>query len=146
MDKVQQSPNAQVELTSESTHISRTTKSSASGEYILNAVSPGTYMLTVASPGFATLTRNGIIVDSGNTIPVDLKLEIGSASNTVVVNASEPLVNNGTSYNGQIIDSEKLTTPVRFSSSCSQEDEKQSSSGRRGRRPLWWLHKQVFAV
>jgi hypothetical protein len=101
--------DVQVELISESTRISRTTVTSGSGEYIFNAVSPDTYTLTAATSGFAKFTRRGVVVDSGNTIPVDLTLEVGSASNTVVVNASEPLVDNGTSYNGQLIDSQKLT-------------------------------------
>ena len=102
--------NAQVELISESTRIVRNTTSNGSGEYIFNAVTPGTYTLTAMSSGLTKFARGGIIVDSGNTIPVDLVLQVGSASSTVEVNASEPLVNNGTSYNGQTIDTEKLTT------------------------------------
>lgn len=99
---------AQVELTSESTHITRKTVSNGSGEYSFSAVEPGTYTVTAVTDGFSTLTHKGIVVDSGNTIPVDIALQIGTASQTVEVSASEPIVNNGTSYNGQLIDSQKL--------------------------------------
>ncbi len=101
-------PKAQVDMVSESTHIVRTTTSNGSGEYSFSAVDPGSYTLTASIDGFTKLTHKGIIVDSGNTIPVDLTLQVGSASQTVEVTSSEPIVNNGTSYNGQLIDSQKL--------------------------------------
>ncbi len=99
---------ANVELTSESTHITRTTTSNGSGEYTFSAVDPGTYTISAETDGFSKLSHRGIVVDSGNTIPVDIALQIGSASQTVEVTAAEPLVNSGTSYNGQLIDSQKL--------------------------------------
>ncbi len=101
-------PKAQVELTSEATHITRTTITNGSGEYSFSAVDPGTYTVTAATDGFTKLTHKGIIVDSGNTIPIDMPLSVGSETQTVEVTAAEPIVNNGTSYNGQLIDSQKL--------------------------------------
>jgi len=102
--------SAHVELISQSTHISRATTSNGSGEYDFSAVDPDTYTLTAAVPGFDKLIRSGITVNSGSTYPVDLSLSIGSASQTVEVSASAPLVNNGDSYNGQTIDAQKLVT------------------------------------
>ena len=99
---------ATVTLTSESTKISRTTTSNNAGEYVFNAVDPGRYTVTVTGNGFKTVDEKGISVDSGNTIPLDLKLPIGAATESVDVNAAEEIVNNGTSYNGQLIDSQKL--------------------------------------
>ena len=101
-------PKAQVELTSESTHITRSTVTNGSGEYSFSAVDPGTYTVTAATEGFSKLTHRGIIVDSGDTIPVDMPLSIGSSAQSIEVTAAEPIVNNGTSYNGQLIDSQKL--------------------------------------
>lgn len=101
-------PKAQVELTSEATHLTRSTVTNGAGEYSFSAVDPGTYTVTAATDGFTKLTHKGIIVDSGNTIPVDMPLSVGSAAQSVEVTAAEPIVNNGTSYNGQLIDSQKL--------------------------------------
>ena len=100
--------DAKVLLTSESKKIARTTETNGSGEYVFSAVEPGSYRLSVGMTGFKQFENSGIIVDSGNTIPLDVKLELGSTSQSVEVNASEPLVNNATSYNGQLIDSQKL--------------------------------------
>lgn len=100
---------ATVVLTSQSKGTTRKTISNGSGEYVFNAVDPGSYTITVTMDGFQKSETRGITVDSGNTIPFDVSMKIGSASESVEVTASEPLVNNQTSYNGQLIDSQKLT-------------------------------------
>nr|WP_213806654.1 TonB-dependent receptor [Granulicella sp. dw_53] len=99
---------ATVSLVSDSTKITRTTVSNGAGEYVFSAVDPGSYSIIVTSDGFMKSENKAIRVDSGNTIALDLKLALGSASQTVEVTAAEPIVENGTSYNGQLIDSQKL--------------------------------------
>jgi hypothetical protein len=100
--------NAVVTLTSDATKISRTTVTNGSGEYVFNAVDPGKYSLSATMRGFKIEESTSLVVDAGNTIPLDFKLQIGSNTETVEVSATEELVNNGTSYNGQLIDSQKL--------------------------------------
>ncbi len=99
---------ASITLTSETTKISRTTTSNGSGEFVFNAIEPGHYTVTVTGNGFKTVDEKGIVIDSGDTIPLDLKLPVGVATESVDVNAVDDVVNNGTSYNGQLIDSQKL--------------------------------------
>lgn len=99
---------ATVSLTSEAKKISRTTITNDTGEYVFNAVSPGSYTVEIAATNFKKLTQTGIVVDSGNTIPVDATLQVGAASEMVEVTATEPVVDSATSYNGQLIDSQKL--------------------------------------
>ncbi|MDP9050039.1 MAG: carboxypeptidase regulatory-like domain-containing protein, partial [Acidobacteriota bacterium] len=100
--------NSTVTLTSEATKITRTTVTNGSGEYAFGAVDPGKYTVSATMAGFKASRQNGVIVDSGNTIPLDLKLDVGATTETVEVTATEALVDNGTSYNGQLIDSQKL--------------------------------------
>ncbi|WP_263368235.1 carboxypeptidase regulatory-like domain-containing protein [Edaphobacter bradus] len=99
---------ATVSLISQSKMAVRSTVSNSAGEFVFNAVEPDTYTLRVSMDGFKTSENKGIAVDSGNTIPFDVKLQIGSTSQSVEVTATEDLVTNGTSYNGQLIDSQKL--------------------------------------
>lgn len=99
---------ATVILTSEAKKISRTTVTNGSGEYVFSAVEPATYTVDVTASNFKKTEQTGIVVDSGNTIPLDVKLQVGQAGETVEVTAAEPIVDNGTSYNGQLIDSQKL--------------------------------------
>jgi hypothetical protein len=101
-------PGAIVLLTSEAKKTTRSTVSNGAGEYVFSAVDPGTYTVSVSSDGFKKSETKGIVVDSGNTIPFDVALRIGSSSQSIEVSATEAVVNNGTSYNGQLIDSQKL--------------------------------------
>ncbi len=101
---------ATVTLTNTANKIPRTTVTNAAGEYVFSAVEPAKYDVAATLPGFKTEIEVGVIVDSGNTIPLDLKLQVGAATESVDVTATEALVNNGTSYNGQLIDSQKLET------------------------------------
>jgi len=101
-------PGAAVVLTSETTRISRTTVTNGSGEYVFSAVDPGKYTVAVTSDGFKKSQANGLTVDAGNTIGHDVKLELGSTSESIEVTAADPVVDNTTSYGGQLIDSQKL--------------------------------------
>ena len=99
---------ASLVLTSDTKHIDRTTVSNGSGEYVFNAVDPGPYSLVVSGIGFKKTTQSGINVETGDTVPLDFRLAVGSTSESVEVTAAEPVVDNGTSYNGQLIDAQKL--------------------------------------
>ena len=91
---------ASVVLTSEAKKIARTTVTNGSGEYVFNAVDPGSYSLSVKVTGFKSSEQTGVSVETGDTVPLDFKMQLGSTSESVEVTASEPLVDNGTSYNG----------------------------------------------
>ncbi len=99
---------ASVVLTSTATKIARTTVSNGSGEYVFNAVDPGSYDVTVTGSGFKKTEQKGLGVETGNAVTLDIKLEVGSTSESIEVTAAEPIVDNGTSYNGQLIDTQKL--------------------------------------
>ena len=99
---------AAVILTSDAKKIIRTTITNGSGEYVFNAVDPGAYTVEVTASGFKKSSQPGLIIETGNALTVDTKLSLGSTSETVEVTAAEPIVDNGTSYNGQLIDSQKL--------------------------------------
>ncbi|WP_260704209.1 TonB-dependent receptor [Edaphobacter flagellatus] len=101
-------PKASIVLTSEATKITRTTATNGSGEFAFSAVDPGKYSIVITSDGFKRVESHGIIVDAGNTIAHDVKLELGSTSQSIEVIALDPVVDNTTSYGGQMIDAQKL--------------------------------------
>ena len=97
-----------VVLVDEATKIQRTTTSNGAGEYVFSAVAPGTYSIAVTVNGFQRSEHKGLVLNAGSTIPVDMVMTVGSTTESVEVTAAEPIVDNGTSYNGQVIDSQKL--------------------------------------
>ena len=101
---------ASVVLTNQATRFVRKATSNGAGEYVFSAVDPATYTVEIEAGGFKKYERKGVIVDTGNTVSVDVKLDIGTTQQTIEVDAAEPLIDNGTASNGQVIDSQKLET------------------------------------
>jgi Carboxypeptidase regulatory-like domain len=79
--------DASVTLTDKATNTRRATASNEVGRYIFPNVPPGSYDLTVNKSGFRN-TKTSITVSVGVTSTVDLKLEIGSMSETIEVTAT----------------------------------------------------------
>lgn len=65
------------------TEVSATTNDE--GFYQANYLLSGKYVITVEAAGFKTLQRENIVIEIGNTLQVDLPLEIGGAAETVTV-------------------------------------------------------------
>ncbi|HEY7337910.1 MAG TPA: TonB-dependent receptor [Bryobacteraceae bacterium] len=66
--------------------------SSSTGNYTLNQLPAGTYELTVTVPGFKKYIRQGLVVQTAQTIRVDATLEVGSAAESVTVTAEASLL------------------------------------------------------
>ena len=50
-----------------------------------------TYRVEVGQPGFTTI-RTNVLVDVGNVVGLDLRLEVGSSTQTVSVEAAAPIL------------------------------------------------------
>lgn len=80
-----------VTITNVSTGVSRTATTDASGVYDVPFVQPGEYSVSFAKDNFKTFTRTGIVLHV-ETITVNGALEVGAASEKVLVTAPIPLV------------------------------------------------------
>ena len=80
-------PRASVALTNEATGVRRSTVSDASGVYLFPGVSIGTYDLVVTAPGFKTYEQKGIVLEVGSSIAINPALAVGTASQSVEVQA-----------------------------------------------------------
>lgn len=59
--------------------------SSGSGTYTIPSLSTGTYKVTVSAPGFKTAVVQNVKIDAGIPANVNVTLEVGAASDSVVV-------------------------------------------------------------
>src|SRR5579871_1347201 len=84
--------NAVVEARNSDTGTVYQAGSSATGNYTLAQMPAGNYELSVAVPGFKKFVRPGIIVPVAQIVRVDATLEVGSATESVTVEASAPLL------------------------------------------------------
>jgi len=81
-------PDAKVTLTSSATGESRDTLTTSAGIYRFVAVPVvGTYAIKVEASGFKTVEVTGIVVSTGTVVTQDIQLEIGAATQTVLVEA-----------------------------------------------------------
>ncbi len=81
-------PGATVTLTDTSTNISRTTNTNKDGRYIFVGVTPGVYDISVVKSGFATTKTAKQEVKVGESLTVNLSLQVGGANVVVEVQAT----------------------------------------------------------
>ncbi|MCS7025798.1 MAG: TonB-dependent receptor [Bryobacteraceae bacterium] len=88
---------ARVTLTNEGTNVSATTSTNSNGQYLFDYVIGGNYTITVEMQGFRKFVQRGVLVQSRGDVTVNATLDIGSATETVTVQASPVSVQFNTS-------------------------------------------------
>ena len=84
--------NVKVTVTETNTNISRTTQTNESGNYVFPDLPPGTYRVTAEMTGFKRASRAGVDVVVNTTSRIDLDLQAGDVSETIVVEAETPIL------------------------------------------------------
>src|SRR3954470_9699066 len=62
------------------------------GFFALSLLPAGQYTVTVTAAGFQTLTQTRVVVDALATVGLDIKLQLGSANQSVTVNAEASML------------------------------------------------------
>src|SRR5579883_742088 len=78
---------ARVVVTNVATNTTFTTTTNETGQYTVPNLNPGTYNVRVEKEGFRTALTTGMPVDAGSNIREDVRLDVGSATQTVEVQA-----------------------------------------------------------
>ncbi len=84
--------NAAVEVRNTETNAPYPTVTTDTGAYTVLRLPPGPYGITVSAPGFKKLVRSGLTVDAGQTLPLDVALEVGASTESVTVSAEGTLL------------------------------------------------------
>lgn len=85
-------PNAEVTVINKGTSAVRKTTSSGDGLFTINLLPPGSYTVTVQSPGFKMYEVASMTLAAGDTPRVDANLAVGETTQTVIVEATTPLL------------------------------------------------------
>jgi outer membrane receptor protein involved in Fe transport len=96
----------------------KTAVTEASGRFSVPFLIPGTYSVRTELQGFKSLERQNVNVGLGQTVELNLKMEVGGLSETVQVSSASPIIDTSSTTIGANIDSELLSRlPVgrRFS-------------------------------
>src|SRR2546426_2454363 len=90
-------PEARVELTKTATDLRQEMLTNASGAYNFNDLPIGIYTMRVSAAGFQSYEQSNIVVISGQTSTIDVKLVVGSPTQTVTVTSAAPAMDVSTS-------------------------------------------------
>ncbi|MGA2270347.1 MAG: TonB-dependent receptor [Bryobacteraceae bacterium] len=74
------------------TGVQTSRKTTDAGFFVLSPLQPGEYTVTVKAEGFQTLTQEHLVVVALGTIGLNPKLELGTSSQTITVEAAPPLL------------------------------------------------------
>lgn len=100
---------AKIELTDPATGTTKTTETGATGLYTIPGLNPATYNLKVSAKGFQSSVQNGVVVNVSSTLRADLKLTVGSESQTVTVEADALTVQTDSNVVSTLISSEQIS-------------------------------------
>jgi hypothetical protein len=101
-------PRCSVAVTDELTGFSRTVQTGADGAYLAPLLPLGTYRVEASAPGFKNSVLTGIALSVRQTAKVDLKLEVGSTSQSITVQGAAPMVDTAQASVGTVMDSRRM--------------------------------------
>ncbi len=85
-------PNAAVLAHNTDTNADRTTQTNEAGVYALTFLPPGPYEVTVTKAGFVRLVRKDLSLQVGQTLTLDIQMQIQGATDTVTVTGEAAIV------------------------------------------------------
>jgi hypothetical protein len=102
-------PGAVVRVRHAETNLLREMASSGEGEFTITNLAPGSYELTVEKAGFRSHRVAGIVLEIGQVLRQEIRLEVGKLSEAVSVTSEVALVNTDSgAIKGEVITNEQI--------------------------------------
>src|ERR1700691_6276096 len=100
---------ASVEITDVQRGVTRSLETDSAGEYVAPDLEPGIYKITVSKGGFKRFERTNVQLEVATDVRIDVVLQPGDATQTVVVNEEVPLLNTTSSTLGGSLSTGEIT-------------------------------------
>jgi outer membrane receptor protein involved in Fe transport len=101
-------PGTEISVVNADTGVERKTASNDEGYYAVPLLQPGRYRLTAQKEGFKPLSRDGILLQVGDRVTLNLAMEVGVTTETVTVTAEVPLLRTEDAQTGLVIDNRRI--------------------------------------
>lgn len=101
-------PNAKVIFTEAERNVPHVAVTDEAGRYSVTALPPGPYVMTVEASGFKKYTQSRLEILVQQQATLDVRLEVGDVTTSVVVEESAPLLNTTIASLGQVIDNKYM--------------------------------------
>jgi hypothetical protein len=102
-------PGAVITATHQSTNINLSTHSNDQGGYQILFLHPGMYRVSATAAGFKAFQRDNIELRLSDRISLDIMLEVGNVTETVLVTAESPVLETASANVGQVVDNRRIT-------------------------------------
>ena len=99
---------AKVGITDVQRNLTRSLVTDSAGEYVAPDLLPGTYKVRAEAKGFKTVERQNILLEVASDVRVDIVMQPGDASETVLVTEEIPLLNTTSSTLGGTLSNEEI--------------------------------------
>src|SRR5215467_7157836 len=86
-------PNAKIVISNQSTGLSVSATSNATGAFSVAELPPGVYKITIEAAGFKTFSDVGVTLNAGSTAHIDAKMTLGQTREVVEVTGEASQVN-----------------------------------------------------
>lgn len=100
--------SAEIELLNVGTQLRLYLATSVNGRYHFFAVPPGSYTLSVMKAGFSRVIREGVVLQVGDQIQMDLTVQVGDLSQSVEVSAQAPTLQSARGSVGFVVEQRKI--------------------------------------
>lgn len=100
--------NATVKVVQAQTGLEMIAESNSDGVFVFPALHPSKYSLSVTKPGFRSQTQTGIPLQADQALTVNVRLEVGSVTNEIIVTESVLQVDTTTGTLSQVIDERRV--------------------------------------
>ncbi|OFV80837.1 MAG: hypothetical protein A2Y78_08665 [Acidobacteria bacterium RBG_13_68_16] len=101
-------PGASVTVTNTSTNIATALTTNDRGFYQARYLISGTYSVEASLDGFQTVVRSGIEVRVGDSVSLDIVLNLGRKTEVLEITASTPYLDTTSTATGQVIDRQQI--------------------------------------
>ncbi|HEX3879090.1 MAG TPA: carboxypeptidase-like regulatory domain-containing protein, partial [Bryobacteraceae bacterium] len=101
-------PQAKVLATNIATKQSSSAVTDNSGSYTIPLLQPGIYRVTFTAAGFKVIARDNVSLEIGQVAGMDVKLEVGEATQTVEVSGATEMLDTQTGNRAGLIDAKNV--------------------------------------
>ena len=108
-------PHATISVSNSATGAQYETVTTDTGNYTLPALPVGIYNLSVSAPGFTKYIQQGIRIETVQTARIDVILKVGSAAESVTVNADATLLKTENAEQSGGLSADRLDALPQFS-------------------------------
>ena len=102
-------PEVVVTVTNVDTNFKFMAKTNTEGLYRVPSLQPGPYRITFQSTGFKQFVRDGVMLRTGDVLPVDATLAIGAVTESIAVAGTAALLETQTSSSGSVVEGHTLS-------------------------------------